>query len=75
MLLRQVEVFLPALPETEPEKTARTDGIQRLHDLIAGSARIGKRVAPRHDALVHIGHELTRDQQQRARAAHTDEQV
>ena len=75
MLLRQVEVFLPALAEAEPEKAARTNGIQRLHDLISGSARVGERIAPRHDALVHIGHELARDQQQRTRAAHTDEQV
>ena len=75
VLLRQVEVFLPALAKAEAEKAARADGIQRLHDLIPGSARIGERVAPRHDALVHIGHELARDQQQRTRAAHTDEQV
>ena len=75
MLLRQVEVFLPALAEAEPEKAARTDGIQRLHDLISGSTRVSERIAPRHDALVHIGHELARDQQQRARAAHADEQV
>ena len=69
VLLRQVEIFLPALSETEPEKAARTDGIQRLHDLIAGRARIGKRVAPGHDALVHIGHEFACDEQQRARAS------
>ena len=75
MLLRQVEIFLPALAEAEAEKAARADGIQRLHDLISGAARVGERVAPRHDALVHIGHELARDQQQRARAAHADEQV
>ena len=68
-------VPLSAADEAEAEEAARSDGIQRLHDLIAGSARIGKRVAPGHNALMHIGHELAREKQQRARAAHADEQV
>ena len=75
MFLGQIEILLPALAEAEAEKAARADRIQRLHDLVAGLAGIGKRVAPGHDALVHIGHEFGGEKQQRARAAHADEQV
>ena len=75
MFLGQIEVLLPALAEAEAEKAARADRIQRLHDLVAGLAGIGKRVVPGHDALVHIGHEFGGEKQQRARAAHADEQV
>ena len=46
VLLRQVQVGLPPLPQPQAEEAAGADGIKRLHDLVPVPARVGKGVEP-----------------------------
>mgnify|MGYP001102395531 CR=1 FL=1 len=48
---RQVEVLLPGQAQTHAEQSARSEGVQRLDDLITGVRGIGPRIEERRDPL------------------------
>ena len=58
VLLRQIQIFLPALAEAETHQAAGADGVERLQDLIAVIRRVGGRVAPGGDAVARVAHAL-----------------
>src|SRR5215472_10417898 len=52
--LRQVAELLTALPESNPEDTARSERVERLYDVVTGALRVVERMEKRGEAIAPV---------------------